>query len=66
MVARLNRSPSGVVVWCRECIHWSAISDSVAFAHDLAVAHEKAVHPGCRTAYMNRAKYRERLTTHRY
>jgi hypothetical protein len=61
MGARLNRSLGSVVVWCTSCTDWSESASSVARGHDTAVGHEKVNHPGLRSAYMNRAKYLERL-----
>jgi hypothetical protein len=61
VAARLTRAPGFIDVWCKSCTGWSETASSVARAHDVAVLHEQLVHPGMRAAYMNRAKYLERL-----
>jgi len=61
MSARLEFSPYIIVVWCTSCPDWTDSASNKGPAHDLAVEHERVHHRGCRRAYMNRAKYKERL-----
>lgn len=60
MSARVDPSEYSVVVWCTLCPSYSAVVLDEKAGHDLAVDHEFAVHPGVRTAFVNRFKWTRR------
>jgi hypothetical protein len=59
--ARVDASDFSTVVWCTDCPEWSESARDRSDGHDRAERHEKAVHPGCRVAEINRYKYLKKL-----
>lgn len=45
---RLDVSSTGVVIHCRECLHWAAFRFTKKDAWEVACAHEERVHPTLR------------------
>lgn len=60
MSAKLDVSPLTILVWCNQCPSFSQLADSILEGHELAVAHEKKIHPGSRDAASNLSNYVKR------
>lgn len=62
MAAKLDITEWSIVVWCRECPWYARIAYDEAHGHEMAIEHEDDVHPGSKAAFMNRMRYRRRVS----
>lgn len=60
MPIRLDHSERTVVVYCTDCPGWADIALNAQRAHQLAVEHERRVHPGAAQAKHAREEWTRR------
>lgn len=60
MPVKLDRSDRTVVVYCTDCPGWADLALGDARGHDLAVDHERRVHPGAEQAKHARETWQAR------
>lgn len=57
---KIDISCSSVILLCQDCQVWHAFADTVADAHERAVAHENRTHPGTGHAAHARREWQRR------